>query len=393
MNVNTVLGGYKAIAYEGIKKGWGASCQVGIGLVGGAAGLVAGTVAAIGGLAIAAHGAGRFAYVGTATGLKCAGHTYSSFTPSYVQTRMEAVANSSPVKAVFSYCGEKMGSVSAYSEAKWDSLKDYAWETASARIVPLPFQGKDDPVARKQKHESYPERQTVLDHQVAWKYPFAKYAPPYFDAPSVVENEKAFGEKYIQVLGKYFTEKLGQPIEFTLEDYLSRGVRSIKESCEEKLSYEEGVPLNPRGRTGLAGRGVLPDWGPNYWVEPMVTRLNPETGGLEVLMVKQGKWTLPGGLSAIGEPLADTLLNVWKEQSGTQAPFIQGLTVHQEYVEDCRNTDNAWIERRVVHRHLGPEEGKCEPANKNVAWISVGERFDLEEIDESAAFALCKIQL
>lgn len=34
----------------------------------------------------------------------------------------------------------------------------------------------------------------------------------------------------------------------------------------------EGRPLNPLGRTGLKGRGLLGRWGPNHAADPIVTR-------------------------------------------------------------------------------------------------------------------------
>ena len=34
----------------------------------------------------------------------------------------------------------------------------------------------------------------------------------------------------------------------------------------------DGLPLNPKGRTGLYGRGLLGRWGPNHAVDPLVTR-------------------------------------------------------------------------------------------------------------------------
>lgn len=33
-----------------------------------------------------------------------------------------------------------------------------------------------------------------------------------------------------------------------------------------------GRPLNPEGRTGLKGRGILGKWGPNHAADPVVTR-------------------------------------------------------------------------------------------------------------------------
>ena len=63
-----------------------------------------------------------------------------------------------------------------------------------------------------------------------------------------------------------------------------------------------GRPLNPRGRTGLAGRGLLGKWGPNHAADPIVTRLHPTTNQLQVVVVKRtdgsDEWSLPGVLIA-----------------------------------------------------------------------------------------------
>lgn len=37
-------------------------------------------------------------------------------------------------------------------------------------------------------------------------------------------------------------------------------------------------PLNPEGRTGLKGRGVLGRWGPNHAADPIVTRWKVSDG-------------------------------------------------------------------------------------------------------------------
>lgn len=33
-----------------------------------------------------------------------------------------------------------------------------------------------------------------------------------------------------------------------------------------------GFPLNPLGRTGICGRGVLGRWGPNHAADPIISR-------------------------------------------------------------------------------------------------------------------------
>lgn len=37
-------------------------------------------------------------------------------------------------------------------------------------------------------------------------------------------------------------------------------------------TIENNFPLNPIGRTGIQGRGVLGRWGPNHAADPIITR-------------------------------------------------------------------------------------------------------------------------
>ena len=46
-----------------------------------------------------------------------------------------------------------------------------------------------------------------------------------------------------------------------------------RRSCLGKYPVVNAVPLNPTGRTGLSGRGLLDFWGPNHSVEAIITRL------------------------------------------------------------------------------------------------------------------------
>ena len=38
------------------------------------------------------------------------------------------------------------------------------------------------------------------------------------------------------------------------------------------LDESTGAPINPSGRTGMTGRGLLGKWGPNHAADPVVTR-------------------------------------------------------------------------------------------------------------------------
>uniref|UniRef100_A0A672J1U7 Transient receptor potential cation channel, subfamily M, member 2 n=1 Tax=Salarias fasciatus TaxID=181472 RepID=A0A672J1U7_SALFA len=96
--------------------------------------------------------------------------------------------------------------------------------------------------------------------------------------------------------------------------------------------------VNPGGRTGVRGRGALSRLGPN-----LKSRLAPihvclfamSTGNVivethEVKMVKR---------------------NLSKNASGSDL-LCPGSQVFEGYVDDCRNTDNAWVETLVLNIHL-----------------------------------------
>lgn len=66
-----------------------------------------------------------------------------------------------------------------------------------------------------------------------------------------------------------------------------------------KLTFVDGHPRNPIGRTGMIGRGLLGKWGPNYAADPLVTRFDPDTGKLQMVAVERSDthdWAIPGGM-------------------------------------------------------------------------------------------------
>ena len=85
----------------------------------------------------------------------------------------------------------------------------------------------------------------------------------------------------------------------------------------ERLSYEgairfdsQGFPVNPRGRTGMRGRGLLGKWGPNHAADPIVTRFHPLSGQLQMVAVQRhdtGRWAIPGGMVDAGEKVLTTM--------------------------------------------------------------------------------------
>ena len=61
-------------------------------------------------------------------------------------------------------------------------------------------------------------------------------------------------------------------IKFNQLDQDSNGRHVDRRSHCGDYMVSEGLPLNPKGRTGLVGRGVLGRWGPNHAGDPVVTR-------------------------------------------------------------------------------------------------------------------------
>ena len=186
-------------------------------------------------------------------------------------------------------------------------------------------------------------------------------------------------------------------------------MQELRAELDARLTFEnngalsfgaDGAPINPRGRTGMRGRGLLAQWGANHTADPIVTRREPLTGTMQVLAVRRrltGEWSLPGGMVKAGESVSATVMRMMglsndtstgtgtgtgtgeSGESGEQAKLFKdptkqkdfdvavqallrsGVVVYAGYVDDQRNTDNAWVESRAVHFHCPRELGEMLP--------------------------------
>ncbi|RVE58090.1 hypothetical protein OJAV_G00205850 [Oryzias javanicus] len=115
---------------------------------------------------------------------------------------------------------------------------------------------------------------------------------------------------------------------------------------------------NPGGRTGIRGRGALGHFGPNLHLDLVLTRWkDSERSTLEYLVIwnsSQRIFTLPSGPVERDDHLPETL----KETLGSKlfdainAKVSEGKKLSKCYVDDSRNTDNAWVETAVLNFHL-----------------------------------------
>lgn len=210
------------------------------------------------------------------------------------------------------------------------------------------------------------QRQSVPDDKVPWCVEFPEYNPPEYTAP-VVKRGPVWADP---------GDLTSAPIKFNKRDGLVNRV-----SFTGDYDVKNNTPQNPSGRTGLEGRGLLGKWGPNHAADPIVTRWRREDGKVKIeetskkpilqfvaiMRADSGEWAIPGGMVDAGERVSLTLKREFGEealntlqQSGADRKimeeqiaslFTKGYEVYKGYVDDPRNTDNAWMETVAVNFH------------------------------------------
>ncbi|KAJ9574155.1 hypothetical protein L9F63_008411 [Diploptera punctata] len=209
-------------------------------------------------------------------------------------------------------------------------------------------------------------RTEVPDEKVPWEVKWDRYYPTTYTAPFIKGQSWADPE----VTDTNFHPKWNS-IDGNVNRVSHMGVYKVNP-----------FPLNPMGRTGLQGRGVLGRWGPNHAADPIVTRwkrseaqeveLNFETKKpiLQFVAIQRrdtGEWAIPGGMVDPGEKVTSTLKREFMEEalnslecseserekskSMIEKFFNDGYEVYRGYVDDHRNTDNAWMETVAVNFH------------------------------------------
>lgn len=262
----------------------------------------------------------------------------------------------------------------------------------SIRKVPKPMPSKC-PVTHfhaRLDHPRYPKRWPVRDEQVAWSAAFEDYKPVEFVAASVLSNDCSINP-----------QGWADP---AAPDCALIEKRTSYEYSKQGRGYQfaaDGRPRNPVGRTGITNRGALGKWGANHAADPIVTRRNPHKPGrpLEVVVIKRrdtGEWAIPGGMVDAGELVSATLRREFTEEAGN-VPASQrnkferlatelfrsdnGREVYRGYVDDPRNTDNAWMETVAMHFHCDSElagllELRAGDDAAEVQWLEVGEHVE-----------------
>jgi len=174
------------------------------------------------------------------------------------------------------------------------------------------------------------------------------------------------------------------------------------------------LPLNIRGRTGLSGRGILGRYGPNHAADPIVTRWKRTENGhvlkhqeserpiLQFVSIQRrdtGEWAIPGGMVDPGETVSTTVKREFMEEAmdttGDRSSnveeidkmvssfFANGQKIYSGYVDDPRNTDNAWMETVAFLFHddsgstIGKFDLKAGDDAKALKWTDISQEVEL----------------
>jgi ADP-ribose pyrophosphatase len=205
---------------------------------------------------------------------------------------------------------------------------------------------------RAERPSSYPQRLRLSIDEAPWILECPDYDPPYHVDPLVVESA-----------GEPEAARWADPEDFALVAESRAGA--------SKYHDELGRPLNPRGRTGLAGRGRLGRWGANPSVMGVVTRrLKGEA--VELLLGRKPKretFALPKGFVLPQESPGETLARVLEAKFGF-APDAKPDTVFEGQLYDRRQTDHAWVEAEGLLVHVG--SSPLQAANASAEFDEVG---------------------
>ncbi|RWS01510.1 protein ced-11-like protein [Dinothrombium tinctorium] len=287
----------------------------------------------------------------------------------------------------------------------------------------------------------YPNTQTnrlpVPDKYVPWDISWLDYCPPVHSLPkdAFAQSVNADEETIILSISRTAPPMIKPEFKFnalfTYNDKVYDRKSWITDNNNQSLIYQlDGIfPLNPCGRTGLAGRGSLPRWGPNHYIFVFITKYNNIAASFEFLSAKKqtsdcSDYSLIGGFVAgdnafavvqqqldpknkskqwksarnMIEFLANKVeANIFKSEgvktrtSSVPEKCVQHHLAFKGYMDSPYNTDNAWKEVEFWHFHFTDNETVIDNENKNeLSWISLKENvYDKMPIDESNILHLC----
>lgn len=214
-------------------------------------------------------------------------------------------------------------------------------------------------VCRNSLYANTVQRFVVPDELISWSINYDDYKPIFYESPILIG--KPWADPSID-------DSSFEPKYNTLDGNVNR------ESYTGPYQVVNNFPLNPLGRTGIIGKGILGRFGPNFAADPIVSTWKRNQDNNEIVKHKCGKpilkvlciqrgdtkeIALPGGMIENGENVSITLKREFAEEAlngkikegELDEFFSKGDEVYKGYVDDPRNTDNSWMETTAVNFH------------------------------------------
>ena len=200
----------------------------------------------------------------------------------------------------------------------------------------------------------YPPRAEVSDEQ---NWSDSKYKPIEFTTLFILSEPRPLWADPCHVP----LEQLHERVTYTGGD-----LQPLADVCFFDNTYNRY--LNPCGKTGITGRGSLGKWGANFAADVLVTW--ESNNKCMVLLVSKNvgdscNLAFPAGMVEPGSTVPDTLRAELTEEAVKDSDIVSRLfadcmvsVVYRGFVDDFRNTDNAWMETTAVHYHATGEIGK-----------------------------------
>ncbi|CAF1271729.1 unnamed protein product [Rotaria sordida] len=137
-------------------------------------------------------------------------------------------------------------------------------------------------------------------------------------------------------------------------------------SVTYRLDTQLFLPLNPIGRTGVRGRGALIRWGPNKSTIAIITRWKKHRDQCTLVDGTRILEAMPIHCQYF-KSFARSDNNDDDQQNGFEAHMV-----YRGYIDDARNTDNAWVEAEIWNFHYGSNMSFPRLRNDSlVAWKDV----------------------
>ena len=201
--------------------------------------------------------------------------------------------------------------------------------------------------------QGYPSRQRVASNNTDWGYACAGYRPENYTSSIVADADWADG-----------------PIP-TRSKITSRLVE------DDKVLFDaRGFPLNPNGRSGIRGRGLLGAWGPNYLGICVV--MTPQDEVLTLHHNEANTTALPGGYRSGDESIIQAATRELREEiAPTFVPHKIERIGKLLFIPDPKTTDNAWLMAGIAAVRVDSKEEVViendEDETRDGAWLPADE--------------------